>query len=767
VDPLSVLSMVRRATLIVARLGMLGGLIAWTGSCSQREQPSPPTASTAAPAPAASTPTSPAPSSTVDLIERLPRCEVDHGGVLIDLGSSSAQGLTGAWSLAADLPQAAPERSGETWAKVTARTLLLRFILDEPSPVFVSIRARAGAARSVSVLIDGRPMGVLSLVRGQARVLSTRPSSSAFAAGAHTIELRFAGGPRQNTDALAEVAWVRAGTWEGEGSFAPPTMAQIVANVALSGELHRAVALRAPSVVRCSTYVPLGARLRASVGFEGVGNGNAQVRIQPEGGGAASVLTAQRVEGGEHARWTSIDLPLTVAEGKIVTLELRADSERAGGRLLFGDPALYVPRALTPTAPAARLALIVVMSGVDRAKLESHELVPAISEFARTAVRFDAHRAPTTVTAGVMASLLTGMAPRAHGVEDPGARLPGALTTLGVAARDGSVQTAMFTGCPTTFDAFGFARGWDKYAAFSPVEGAPAVAPLTEAAQWIAAHTSAADARALVVVHARGGHPPWDVTVNEAAKLPPGEYTGALDPRRAAQIIARARAKHTRFRLSDGDRTRMWAIYDLALAGQDRAFGALVDAVKKANLWDQTLLVLTSDVGMNPEGRGPFGDGEELSESMLHVPMWVHFPGDAMAGAKVTVPTSAMDIARSALQALKLKVPEGFEGADLFASASGVQPAGGRALWATLGHRYAIRLGDLVLGGSSGKPPTLCDLATDPSCEVDRLERMPRAASLLFREVYDAEMSALKWKQPREPATVDADTSAALQVWGE
>jgi arylsulfatase A-like enzyme len=742
-------------------------LMSLAGACSRRDHSSAP-APVASPSPTASAARrATAQASSLDLIERLPRCEVDHGGPLIDLGSTSAQGMTGTWSLAADLAQAVPERSGETWVKISARKLQLRFILDDPSPVFVAIRARAGAARSAAVLVDGKPLGGLSLVRGQARVLSTRPSASPFAAGAHTIEVRFTGGPRQSSDPLAEVAWVRAGTWEGEGSFAPPTISQIVANVALSGELHRALALRAPSVVRCSTFVPAGAHLRTSIGFEGVGSGEAELRLVREGDAPPLLLSRQHVDGGERAKWTPVDVALEPAVGKIVTLELRAESARPGGRVLFGDPTLYVARAPLAAAPAARLALIVVMAGVDQQKLGNRELVPAISEFANTAVRFDAHRSPTTVTAAVMASLLTGMPPRAHGVEDAGARLSGALTTLGVAARDGSVQTAMFTGCPTTFDAFGFARGWDKYAAFSPVEGAPAVAPLSEAAVWITSHMGAADARALVVVHARGGHPPWDVTVNEAAKMPPSEYTGALDPRRAAQIIARARAKRTRFRLSDADRTRMWAIYDAALTGQDRAFGALVEALKKAGLWDDTLLVLAADVGLNPDGRAPFGDGEELSESMLHAPLWVHFPGDALAGTQVKVATSTIDIARSALGALKLKIPEGFEGVDLFASASGVQPAAGRSLWATLGARYALRLGDLVLAGTGGKPPSLCDVALDPSCEVDRLERMPRAASLLFREVYDAEMNALKWKQPREPATVDADTSAALQVWGE
>src|SRR6185436_8277499 len=150
-----------------------------------------------------------------------------------------------------------------------------------------------------------------------------------------------------------------------------------------------------------------------------------------------------------------------------------------GGWFLFGDPTLYLGTEQRPSPPA-RLAVLVVLAGIDGTKLANHRLYPTMAELERSGVTFVSHRVPTTVSAGVVASLLTGLSPRAHGVEDRGARLSTSLTTLGVAARDGSVQTAMFTGCPPTFEAFGFARGWDKYVAYSPVEGAPAVAPLTE-----------------------------------------------------------------------------------------------------------------------------------------------------------------------------------------------------------------------------------------------------------------------------------------------
>ena len=37
--------------------------------------------------------------------------------------------------------------------------------------------------------------------------------------------------------------------------------------------------------------------------------------------------------------------------------------------------------------------------------------------------------------------------------------------------------------------------------------------------------------------------------------------------------------------------------------------------------------------------RAPFGDGEELTEDVLRVPLWVHFPGGAFGGKSIRLPT--------------------------------------------------------------------------------------------------------------------------------
>ena len=306
------------------------------------------------------------PTAALDLVDRLSRCEIDHEGVLVDFGGASVQGIIGAWSLSSDNGLVDSERDGETWARATNRNLAVRFVLDQAEPIFVSMRARGGLSRSVAVALDGRPLGVMPLTRGQARVVSTRATASAVAAGAHSIDLRFAGSSRGQTDPLAELDWVRAGTSEDESrTFAPPTMNQMISNASLGGVPHRSIALRVPSTVRCTTFIPAGARLKVAMGFEGQGQADAEILVTRDGEPAVA-LRGEHVKGGDRAAWTDADVSMDAFAGKVVTVELKAKGEASAGRLLFGDPALYVATNPAPVVPPAKLVMVVVLSGLDR-----------------------------------------------------------------------------------------------------------------------------------------------------------------------------------------------------------------------------------------------------------------------------------------------------------------------------------------------------------------------------------------------------------------
>jgi arylsulfatase A-like enzyme len=359
--------------------------------------------------------------------------------------------------------------------------------------------------------------------------------------------------------------------------------------------------------------------------------------------------------------------------------------------------------------------------------------------------------------------MLTGQEAAAHGVNDYDRKLLPGITTIADAARQGGVVAAMFTANPLTGAAFGFDRAWETYEMHPPAEDVGATIVLERAAQWIDAHKTE---RFLAVVHARGGHPPWDVTPDQIKTLAPQQYTGGIDPKHAAELLARARRQPPVLRYAEQDRERTWALYDVALAAHDAALGKLVAALKAAGRDGDTTIFVTADVAVDEAAHVPFGDGETLDEAELRVPLLVRPAttegAKSLAGVHVARATSGVDVARSVLDALGLAPPGSFGGVDLWETATrddGVP----RPLLAVLDERFSMRWGSFVLAG--GREPKLCNLALEPLCTTDVRTTHPLASDAMQRQVIDA-LARMPAKTPRETPQVDAATAAALKAWG-
>jgi hypothetical protein len=69
-----------------------------------------------------------------------------------------------------------------------------------------------------------------------------------------------------------------------------------------------------------------------------------------------------------------------------------------------------------------------------------------------------------------------------------------------------------------------------------------------------------------------------------------------------------------------------------------------------------------------------------------------------------------------------------------------------------------------------GAVPSLCALYIDPACASDAFDRELIAARALWQATFSAQSDARKIAPPeasRRPVTPDAETSAALVVWGD
>lgn len=692
----------------------------------------------------------------LDFLEAGSSCSFGHRGTLIDLGDVTTRARVTTGRLQNPKVETR-ERDGASWAVARERVLEITFVAPEESPidagVVVEARIRGGAAKSASVYLNGKPLGTLSVSKGETQVVALRAPSAVIARGANALTLHWNGGGKAAAhDDLAEVDWIRVGPIDGDAPYSAPTRNDAISTVSIGGVGKRSVSLRAPGFARCGAFVPNDAVLEAEVGVTG-GEAEIEVRVLVDRAGPR-VLSTLRIPPEEKPTWHPLSVPLGEI-GTLANVEIAAKASGKGARVLFAEPKVVVKtRSPDVAVPASRGVVLVVLGGAPPRALPVYGgalAMPELSGLAASGAVFEAHRASTSFGSGAMASMLTGLAAREHGVESPEAALGPNGLTIAEAARHAGIVTAMFTANPTTSAPFGFARGWETFVARMPGEEQAATAIFEEAATWLDGHK---DGRFLLVLHARGGHPPWDVSSDEVKDLAPANYAGALDPKHAGEMLMKSRRSSAMRFFTDADRERAFALHGKALTEHDTALGALIGHVKALGRDADTTWIVTGDVGIDAAEHVPFLEDDSLDEASLTLPLVIRAPGIA-PGVRVSDPSSSVDIGRTVLEALGLPPPQTMHGTSLRTLAR--HPGAGevRPLMATTSGRFSARWGTFVLAGPLGRDGKLCNLALDADCLTDVAATHGLAASLMHdrvvRELGLLAVPSSRSKEPPEP----------------
>jgi arylsulfatase A-like enzyme len=707
----------------------------------------------------------------LDVVRDLDACALGHRGVLLDFGDRAARANLHPGSLSPSDDDVV-EHEGATWLRTRSRTVSAAFYWpevasDSPSAgAYAQARIRSVTARGVTIAIDGKVVGTWALTKGDARIVDARASMPVtLAPGGHELTLRFVRGPHASGEPLAEIDWVHIGTGEEGEPYSAPTRLDAVVEATLGGRSMRALSMRAPGFARCSGFIPSNATLESSLATAGGSDADVEALLLRDRH-APVVLGTAHVSAAATG-WAPWSVPVAGLEGRggLASVELVVVRAGKGTRVLLGEPRIVAAEPRPVAAPPTMRGVVLVVLGSTSSKALAPwggaRAVPALAGLAAEGATFVANRASSSLANAVLASMLTGLSPRRHGLDDPDARLPDSPTTVQEACRQGGVATAMFTANPTTGAAFGLARGWDTFVAHDPLESDPATQVFDEAAAWIDAHKGV---RFFIVVHARGGHPPWDATPEELKSMPPEGYLGMVEPRRAAEVLTKARKHPARFK--EDDRVRAWALYDRAIDAHDAALGRVLGALHNAGREQDTTVIVTGDVAAT-EGPVPFSDPDTVDEPLLATPLAVRWPGDAvMAARHVDAPTSPLDIARTVLRALGLEPPVAFGGVDLAAVAEGALVPAERPLVATRAGRFSVRWGPYVLMGVLNREARMCDLSLDPACVADVRATSPLALEAVHRWAVDALASVSPPPFTRTPAILDAHALAALVRWG-
>ncbi|MFP4598361.1 MAG: sulfatase-like hydrolase/transferase [Persicimonas sp.] len=181
--------------------------------------------------------------------------------------------------------------------------------------------------------------------------------------------------------------------------------------------------------------------------------------------------------------------------------------------------------------------------------------------------------------------------------------------------------------------------------------------------------------------------------------------------------------------------------YDSEIAFADAYVGRIIDKLEQEGIYDEVVVVLTSDHGEGFNEHGHYFHGQTLYNEVIKIPMIIRVPG--WFGRKVDGAVSLLDVAPTLLELFGISIPTDFEGESLVEAMLGRSGVPDRPVFAELlpytnwkEKHQAIIDGDdkFILVVTSGVEQ-LFDLAEDPGEQDDLSGEHPERAAELKSKI--------------------------------
>lgn len=226
--------------------------------------------------------------------------------------------------------------------------------------------------------------------------------------------------------------------------------------------------------------------------------------------------------------------------------------------------------------------------------------------------------------------------------------------------------------------------------------------------------------------------------------------------------------KHT---LSESERAALLSLYDSEIRYLDYHLHRLFETLKRLNVYDRTMIVVTSDHGESFGEHDIMTHGFSLYEGELKVPLVIKYPSSQSRRGVVEDPVSLVDILPTIMSSLGFALPEGVQGRPW--------PARGRPLiaesynnWEKIllyGNRFNRDLKALYDGhfkyiwGTNGCE--LYEIYNDPKELNNLVEEMPERVTEM-QAALDEWLKSFTPETSRNVTTIDKSTEESLRSLG-
>jgi len=420
------------------------------------------------------------------------------------------------------------------------------------------------------------------------------------------------------------------------------------------------------------------------------------------------------------------------------------------------------------------------------------ETSPNIDEFSHEALRFENCYSTANWTVPGHASLFTGRYPISHGAHkmlgndraESGIRNPffcfplgSEEVTLAEILRDSGYRTAAVVsnhGCVS--EAFGLDQGFDHFFSSPPFTYKPVIYTIIAKLSFFHDIIGPYFSRFRVAENInekvldwldRNGDAPFFMFVN---------YMDTHDPYfppRAYQdrFPGRIENHHTDIHLygiehktiGPGQIDHLRSQYDGEIAYLDTEIGRLFSTLKVEGLFDNSIIILTSDHGEYLGEHQLFGHSVGLYEAVIKVPLIIKPQGSLVWKTQSDRPVQIIDILPTVLRLLNIDIPEGVQGTPLMQEAShpivSEHYVGPNYRNTYDGHFFeelvSVVEGDLKYIHSGRKQSELFDLSDDPT-EIRNIAGDGTGRSDLLLLLLE------QWRETVEVKELDAESLPGL-----
>jgi len=287
---------------------------------------------------------------------------------------------------------------------------------------------------------------------------------------------------------------------------------------------------------------------------------------------------------------------------------------------------------------------------------------PNIDKFSNDSVLFSTCLAQSSSTLSSHASMLTSLIPSHHGASFAKKMpIPEKIVTLPEILKKNGYKTISFNDGGQLAPSFGFGQGFDIYQSskkhFDKFYFSDTV---KKTINWLENNP---DKKFFLFLHSYETHTPY-TPQKEYLELFEANYSGSL-PLHTSDGIALQINKGKR-EMTNEDKEHIIDTYNAEIRSMDDSFQVFLDYLHEKGLYDDALIILTSDHGEEFNEHGVMAShSHTLYNELLHVPLIIKFGGLKHSSKIIPELVRGVDILPTIMNVLNLAPEDRFDGVSI------------------------------------------------------------------------------------------------------